>query len=215
VYNWEHNNIYGGEGGRYNIVNNYFKYGPATKKNVQFRIVNPSKTDNLPYGKYYVTGNFVEGSDEVSNNNERGITMGGGTDNDKQMALMNTPHAFSSVITHSAEETYRLVLQQAGASFRRDTLDQRIVDDVRNRTGRIIDVQGGFPHGTPYDKTVTAWPILKTTAPPADADRDGMPDAWETKNGLNSGDALDAGRTTLHRQFTNIEVYVNSLVSSL
>src|SRR5690606_22351780 len=50
IYNWGHNNIYGGEGGRYNIINNYFKYGPSTSKSVKHRIVNPSTPKNGEYG---------------------------------------------------------------------------------------------------------------------------------------------------------------------
>jgi len=74
-------------------------------------------------------------------------------------------------------------------------------------------VQGGYPHGTPYEGTVSAWPALKTLPAPADKDGDGMPDEWEIKNGLNPNDASDAALFSLNRQYTNIEVYLNSLVS--
>ncbi len=61
IYNWQHNNVYGGEGGMYNMQNNYFKYGPVTNKNVRSRIVNPSKVENQPFGQFYVAGNYVDG----------------------------------------------------------------------------------------------------------------------------------------------------------
>jgi hypothetical protein len=95
---------------------------------------------------------------------------------------------------------------------KRDTLDQRIINDVRNRLGRLIDVQGGYSHGIPYGETMNAWPSLKSATPPADTDKDGMPDEWEKKNGLNASDATDASTYNLHKDFTNIEVYINSLV---
>ncbi len=57
IYNWGGNNIYAGEGGYYNITNNYFKYGPSTNKNVRSRIVNPGKTETIGFGKWYVNGN--------------------------------------------------------------------------------------------------------------------------------------------------------------
>ena len=68
IYNWGNNNVYGGEGGNYNVVNNYYKYGPSTSRNVRNRIVNPSKQDApfIGYGKFYVDGNYVEGADDVS-----------------------------------------------------------------------------------------------------------------------------------------------------
>lgn len=213
IYNWGNNNVYGGEGGNYNIINNYYKYGPATNRNVQYRIVNPSKTDAIPYGKYYVGGNFVDGSEDVTTNNRLGVHMGqGGTEEDKKTTLLSKPIPFEPVTSQTASDAYHLVLQSAGASFRRDTLDERIINDVKKRTGRIIDVQGGFPHGTPYQQTISAWPTLKSLPPLTDSDSDGMPDDWERKNGLNANDSSDASQNKLHKHYTNIEVYINSLV---
>jgi hypothetical protein len=50
-----------------------------------------------------------------------------------------------------------------------------------------------------------------------DSDSDGMPDVWETANGLNPNDASDAATTTLDPKgwYTNIEVYCNALVEDL
>ena len=103
-------------------------------------------------------------------------------------------------------------MKSVGASHKRDTLDERIINDVKNRTGKFIDVQGGFPHGTTYELTVTAWPVLKSLPAFADNDKDGIPDTWEKKNGLNPSDATDAAQNKLHSHYTNIEVYINSLV---
>ncbi|HNF03730.1 MAG TPA: pectate lyase, partial [Ferruginibacter sp.] len=74
--------------------------------------------------------------------------------------------------------------------------------------------QGGFPHGTGYERTVNAWPALQSLPAPADADRDGMPDEWERKNKLNPQDPNDASAFSLHRYFTNLEVYINDLVTA-
>lgn len=214
IYNWGQNNVYGGEGGTYNIINNYYKYGPATSKSVQNRIVNPSKTDSIPFGKYYVGGNYVDGSTEVTTNNWHGVHMGqGGTEEDKKIALIGKPHPFSPVTSQTATDAYHLVLQSAGASFRRDSIDQRIINDVKNRTGKFIDVQGGFPHGTTYEQTIGAWPALKKGNVPNDTDKDGMPDEWEEKNGLNKNEASDATTNKLHKRYTNIEVFINSIVN--
>lgn len=213
IYNWSGNNVYGGEGGNYNIINNYYKPGPNTNRGVRSRIANPNKTENIPFGKWYVGGNVVDGSDEVTNDNRTGVHMGnGGTEDDKKATLIGKPHSFSPVTSQTATDAYHLVLRHAGASFKRDTLDARIIKDVENRTGKIIDVQGGHPHGTPYEKTVLAWPVLKFLPAPKDADSDGMPDEWETKNGLNPADASDAPQNKLHKHYTNIEVYINSLI---
>ena len=91
-------------------------------------------------------------------------------------------------------------------------MDQRIISDVRNRTGRFVDVQGGFPHGTAFELTIGAWPALQSLPAPADTDRDGIPDEWEKQNGLNPADPADASRTSLHVYYANIEVYINSVI---
>lgn len=212
IYNWGNNNVYAGEGGSYNIVNNYYKYGPDTKKSVKFRVANPFKREDIPFGRWYIDGNYVDGSEQVSANNWLGVVMDKGDEEDAAKAKLSQPFAFMIGRTESAVEAYQSVLEKVGASFKRDTLDQRIISNVQNRTGRIIDVQGGFAHGTSYNESKSAWPDLKALPAAADIDKDGMPDEWETANGLNPSDATDAGKTSLHRFYTNIEVYLNSLV---
>ena len=213
IYNWGGNNVYAGEGGNYNIVNNYYKWGPSTSSRVKNRVVNPFKRNDIPFGKFYVDGNYVDGDADVTRDNWLGVTMNEGTYDDAQIAKLAAPFAAALVTTQSATDAYATVLKQAGAIFPvRDTLDQRIVKDVQNRTGKLIDVQGNFPHGTPYELTIKAWPVLTSRPAPADADQDGMPDEWERKNGLNASDASDAMTHTLHKHYTNIEMYINSLV---
>lgn len=216
IYDWGHNNVYGGEGGNYNLVNNYYRYGPSTSKNVRFRIVNPSRQEKpaIGFGKYFVDGNYVDGDNAMSKNNWLGIHMGnGGTEDDKRQAVIDKPHPAEAIMMQTAVDAYNSVLEKAGASFKRDTLDARIINDVRNRTGRIIDVQGGYPHGTEYEQTINAWPALKSLPAEQDTDVDGMPDIWEKKNGLNPQDGYDASTYTLNKQYTNIEVYINSLTA--
>jgi pectate lyase len=219
VYDWGSNTIYAGEGGNYNIVNNYFKYGPSTNGSVKFRVVNPGKRESpfIPFGKWYVNGNYVEGAPEVSDNNSKGIHMGNsGTEEDKKQTVIDSPHPAESIPVQSARDAYKAVLEKSGCILpSRDTLDQRIVNDVKNSTGRFIDVQGGFPHGTDYELTVNAWPYLKSLPAPADTDKDGIPDEWEKKHGLNPNDVNDASQYKLDKFYTNIEVYLNELSSSL
>jgi pectate lyase len=213
IYNWAGNTVYGGEGGRYNMVNNYYKFGPNTNKNVKFRIANPGKTETIPYGKWYVTGNYTYGSEETSKQNTLGVVMGNkGTEEDKANSLITSPHNVVALRTESAEQAFRSVMKSAGASHQRDTLDARIILNVQNGTGRIIDVQGGFEHGTPYTVSNIAWPSLKSAPAAKDSDGDGMPDAWEIDKGLNPNDAQDASKVALHPFFTNIELYIHSIV---
>ncbi|MGJ7031286.1 pectate lyase family protein [Niabella hirudinis] len=216
IYNWGGNNIYGGEGGHYNIVNNYFKYGPSTKETVRYRIVNPYKEEkkNIPFGRYYVNGNYVDGAPGITRDNYKGIQMNNGTETDKKNASATEPFSVEPLPEQEATAAYQAVLEKAGALLpKRDTLDQRIVNDVKNRKGAFIDVQGHYPHGTLYEKTVDAWPFLEQAPAPADTDSDGIPDAWEKAHRLNPRDPGDAAIFTLNSSYSNIEVYINGLVN--
>lgn len=215
IYNWRTNNVYAGEGGNYNIVNNYYRPGPETNEDVRNRLLNPyNKLPELAYGKFYLAGNVSDSSAAVTADNWKGVVMNKGTEADKQKAKADVPFATVPVPTEPATNAYEQVLQYAGASFPRDSLDMRIVRDVQNRTGKIIDVQGGYLHGTPYEKTATAWPALKSVPAPQDSDKDGIPDEWERKQNMNPQDGSDAVKNTLHKHYTNIEVYINSIVGA-
>jgi hypothetical protein len=222
LYNWGAYNTNGGEGGNYNIINNYYKYGPSTSTGtssgvpIRSMIINPYKQTSpaLPYGKYYMDGNYVDGNSIITADNWKGAAMSGGSQADTSQSKVETPFDLGPVTTQSATDVYELVLQNAGCTRpNRDTLDQRIVSDVRNRTGRIIDVQGGYPHGTPYSETVNAWPALNSTTPPTDTDHDGMPDTWETNNGSNPNNAGDRNIVDANG-YTKLENYLNSLTSA-
>jgi hypothetical protein len=212
IYNWGTNNIYAGEGGNYNIINNYFKAGPNTTKQSMYNIVSPGKRDpDIPFGKWYVNKNYMAGANDISKNNWLGINMGNkGTAEDKRNAIVDKPFNIININTQDAAKAYELVLTNAGASYKRDTLDVRIINNVKNGTGKFIDVQGSYPHGTAYELTLKAWPFLKEGIALADTDKDGMPDEWENTNGLNSNKD-DAAFLTLHKFYTNIEMYINSI----
>ena len=213
IYNWGANSIYAGEGGHYNIVNNYFKYGPSTNKNVKSRIVNPGKTDKIPYGKFFVKGNFMDDAPQVSQDNSLGVFTGKNNE-DKGLASTDKAFLFIELKMERAQTAFENVMKFGGASLNRDTLDARIINDVKNRTGGFIDVQGNYPHGTTYEKTINAWPTLRTSLAPTDNDNDGMADAWEIENKLDTG-KQDASLFSLNKNYTNIEMYLNSIVKSI
>ncbi len=223
VYNWESNSAYGGEGstegggGRHiNFVNNYYKPGPSTKDDVKTRLVDPwtscsncvegskvlKKGGSVVPPKIYLVGNTMYGSSEVTADNWKGSS--------KSKSIAGVDTRWTDGLTslskeQSAEEAYETVLAKAGCSISRDALDARIVNDVRFGTGKLInspDEAGGYP-------------ALNPRTALADTDRDGMPDAWEDGNGLNKSASSDAKLYTLDKNYTNLEVYINSLVGDL
>lgn len=217
VYNWASYSTNGGEGGNYNVVNNYYKYGPSTSNGnnagipIKSMVMNPGKSSALPYPKVYMTGNYVDGYPAVTNRNWLGVAMAAGTRADTTLARAATAFTVVPMPLQSAQAAYNAVLQSAGCVLpARDTLDQRIINNVRNRTGRLIDVQGGYPHGTPYSISQSAWPVLTCGPAPTDTDHDGMPDAWETQNGLNPNDAADR-QAVAANGYTHLENYLNGI----
>lgn len=198
IYNWQSNNSYAGEQGNHNVVNNLYKPGPGTQSKDD-KFLNPWE----PYGTYYVAGNVLVGDEEVTQNNEKGISV----KTADMPFLLRQPIAVAEVTTQTATEACQLVLAQAGASFRRDAVDARVVNEVAEGkatfgTG-IIDSQ----------QQVGGWPVLNSEKAPQDTDQDGMPDRWEKKNKLNLNDASDAAQYNLSKDYTNIEVYINGLVA--
>lgn len=201
IYNWGKNGPYGGDTRTINIINNYFKPGPATEKN-RTRIFQPY----LPCGKFYIEGNYVDGYPKVTNSNWSGVKPKGEVRMDT--VILWSPLPCEAVSTQPAEQAYQLVLEKAGASLNRDKIDSRIVEEVRKGTytfgkNGLIDSQkqvGGYPK------------VLEQTAWEPDTDNDGMPDTWEVENGLNPEDASDAVGHNLDKGYTNVEVYINSLI---
>jgi pectate lyase len=115
----------------------------------------------------------------------------------------DTPMPTPPIRTHSAEQAYEKVLNQAGVSVpKRDSVDIRIINDVKNGTGKLISDQS----------EVGGWPVLSSGTPPTDTDHDGMSDSWEDSNGLDKNDPSDNSLDKDGDGYTNIEEYLNSLV---
>ncbi|UJF35573.1 pectinesterase family protein [Paenibacillus hexagrammi] len=219
IYNWAGNTIYGGEMATgINIINNYFKPGPNTYAAFT-RIVSPSGGD-AGGGAFYVNGNYVAGDPEVTANNVKGIITA------DTYTLKSTPFVYPDAndtiggptTTDTAETAYEKVLLNGGASLpKRDSLDARIVNEVKNGTGRTVNTienDGGLPE-------------LYSLPAPADSDGDGMPDSWELGHGLNPTDSgLDASGNPIPGSqngsfgdmdgngYTNLEDYINSLADT-
>ncbi|WP_187263728.1 T9SS type A sorting domain-containing protein [Pontibacter beigongshangensis] len=224
IYNWGGNSAYGGEAMNVNIINCYYKPGPATTKNERIFSIDKNKTPGTPtsdiWGKFYITGNYVDGSTRATNDNwTYGVynqfhgSYGTVSEVDKAAMRMAEPHPVNNnVTTHTAEEAFELVLQQAGASLKRDAVDERVVNTVRDKTFTAPGSRGSNNGIIDSQADVGGWPELQSLPAPTDTDGDGMPDAWEQENGLNSNSAADGN--TLHSSgYTNLEVYLNSLVA--
>jgi len=185
------------------------------------------------WGKFFVDGNYIYGNTIVTADNwTKGIyeqISNSGNDYLFTQATKDTmklaaPINYLYTTTHTPSMAYEKVLSYAGASLSRDWVDSLMVYDTQNgvasHTGAgsgdvygIIDTQDdNKPANAPADWN--AWPVLKSTPAPTDTDGDGMPDSWETANGLNPNNALD-GSLLDKDGFTMLEDYLNSLVSTI
>ncbi|MDX9902699.1 MAG: pectate lyase [Bacteroidales bacterium] len=205
IFNWGFNSSYGGEMGQQNMINNYYKPGPATKKDVLFRIVEPWDT----VGRWHVSGNCVAGSRKISSSNWAGGVQG---DYAGHAAIRaDEPFPVAPVKTTTARRAYRAVLKNAGATLPgRDAHDTRIISEARSGRCAYGDSYGPATGIIDSQNSVGGWPLLKTYNVQPDNDRDGMADAWELKKGLDPSDPSD--RNVIAKSgYTMLEEYINGL----
>ena len=221
VYNWGGNSTYGGEGydhvRKINMVNNYYKYGPATSKKT--RLVDPtiscsycSDGHTLIPGKFWLEGNYMYGSTDVTNDNWKGSTQTGSNVKADARWKENLTMLSSE---ESAEQAFETVLTKAGCSLHRDAIDTRIAQEVREGKYTYNGSNGSTNGLIDSPSDVGGYPTLKSETAPVDTDRDGMPDDWEDANNLDKNSSADGKLYTLDEKYTNLEVYLNSLVQNL
>ena len=258
-----------GDYNRVYMINNYYRPGPATKDATSSRRYWVSATGGTidEVGQWYLKGNMFElsskwapsttiWSDEelkkvnednyygfVSNNSSRAMNFWSLSPSqalaDKSL-LTEIPYELSGLTYEPAEDAYKKVVTQAGASLPRyDEVDARVLAEAAG----TLDPQFGGARGkglgiidSPYDitlsehddfaalyegdkevdneeRTVTCYPRLQgddTDCQVIDTDADGLPDAYETSAGLNPNDASD-GAKLASSGYSNLEVFLNGV----
>ncbi|EKU90440.1 hypothetical protein [Bacteroides oleiciplenus] len=227
VYNWGFKAAYGGgHHGEINMVKNYYKPGPASQHH---RLLDVAEDGT---GRYYVQGNVMAGDKDVTRDNRLGVRdcagkpyvlhqKSAGPDSgispearpergeEAETCLVGQPFPYEAIPEDEPEVAYRRVLKSVGCSFRRDAYDKEVLRQMKKGIG-TFGVNGIINS----QEDVGGWPTLKVVKASLDSDGDGMPDAWERRHGLNPDDSSDASAYTLDKDYTNIEVYLNSLVKN-
>jgi pectate lyase len=176
-----------------NYVGNYIRPGPSSKATTPIRVGAPSDL------QFYIRDNIFEANAALTGDNAQFFNPVI-IDGKRQVETVPQPFPAPPVNTSSARNAYAAVLAGVGATLpRRDAVDVRIIDEVRRGQGSIIDSQ----------QQVGGWPELKTANVPADSDNDGMPDAWESRHGLNPHDPSDGFADKDKDGYTNLEEYLN------
>ena len=235
VYNWGSNLTYGGEDGWFNIVNNYYKPGPASSDRKYFvdaygSYVKDGTTYADSYPQMYLSGNVNTEYPELGAANDASTIYwhnGAGYGNYNSLLTfaleIDGPQQKNVyTTTHSAEASFNTICQYAGASLRRDIVDDRACGDARNGTATYKDGGNGSKDGIIDTQTaVGGWPVYTATseemAAVKDTDGDGMPDWFEKEFGLDASKASDSVDKTLdsYGRYTNLEMYLHYLVKDI
>ena len=183
-----------------NWVNNYHKRGLDSTSVTDLKII-PDDSGTCYSGKTYMSGNYGAGSGGAWSYGINGSCAG-------KPIIVTVPAVAPNVATTNATQAKDAVLANSGNNAgiacdgtwyaRRDSIDTRVVNDVKNGTGRIID--------SPSE--VGGWITPAAGVGCADGDKDGMPNEWEAIYGFdanvkdNNGDKDGDG-------YTNVEEFFN------
>ena len=243
-YNWgKPNSAYGAyieiEDGTYkcNMINNYYKPGPARPGELSsffVQTLHHSIQGTSIIAQWFMSGNVMEGSANKALNEDNSLGLDAkyyeAKGVPKSALISKEPFSIPHTICiETAADAYKSVLVGAGA-FPRDTIDKRIIHEVRSGTASGKGTNPKYPgkDGKAYTENhfygvakgiidnpiltfgATAYPEYKTYNTITDNDHDGMDDAWEKKNGLNPNNADDRNKVG-EDGYTMLEKYINSI----
>jgi len=198
IFDWGNEAGYSGDASegtpRLNYVGNYLIAGPDTPASKRIRAFNGGSTSTFIYQSNNSIDSNINGIHDGANT-EWGMMIGSYTRQE------SARFQFPQVNTDDSVSAYDRVLNLAGNALVRDSVDTRVISEVRNETGRHIDSQS----------QVGGWPTLNSLPAPSDSDQDGIPDAWENDHGLNAFNAAD-GAAIGPDGYSNLESYLNDIV---
>jgi len=193
-----------------NWINNYHKKGPSSTSSDDLKII-PADSGTWSPGKVYLKGNIGPSRSNDTLPETAWVEVKSGA---PAGVIVTSPAPAPTVYSTNAIEAYNNVLADGGVGNsraigcdgnwynRRDSIDARIINEVKAGTGKIID----------NPSQVGGWIVPDVGTPCTDSDHDGMPDTWEQLSGLNpntpdgSGDKDGDG-------YTNVEEYFNGTTS--
>lgn len=217
IYNWGNNSACAGgsieiTGGKsqINMVNNYYKPGPAAPGTIRFCQADYNEAGTFGFGQWHMTGNFMEGYAALTGDNWLGLDLSKIPEANRAAVKVSVPFKVEDVKTQTAQEAYEAVLLSAGASLpKRDAVDARVVNETK--TGTAMGM-GTFGKAGIIDNAVAVggWPVYTAPGPVLDSDHDGMPNSWEDANKMDRNDPSDGNK--IHSSgYTMLEVYLNGI----
>ncbi len=187
------------------LINNYFIAGPSQSGDYL--------TDFGSNDYVYHSGNKID-DDKVDTGGD-GLPEGRNIDTNKfnnvGATVQASPHnnPIVPVTTMPVLDAFKWAVAKAGNALHRDSGDQRQINHLKS-----LGSQGYIPAD---ESQVGGMPTWTGPAPPIRYDGDGMPNVWELSNGAQRQSiATDRNLTNLSAEgYTNLEVYLNSLMDPL
>jgi len=177
-----------------NYLANYLRAGPSSRASHPISVNSPSDM------RFYICDNVFDGNQALTKDNTQFFSAVE-IDGRRQVEIVAEPFDMPPVRTSSADDAYEAVLADVGASLPvRDAVDARIVSEVRNRAGSVIDSQA----------QVGSWPEYRSAPPVLDSDHDGMPDDWEQRHGFDPQNSADGSSDKDGDGYTNVEEFLNN-----
>lgn len=204
IYDWgQTNSAYGAEpydtsekskrGSYINWIGNYYKAGPATADKLRtrvFDVTSPLAAGDLKTQLYF-KDNYINGNLVTNYKNENYVRNYQNADLLDERIDMGE-YAIGEI---PAEEAYEYVLNNAGATLpRRDATDARVINDVKNGTGRIVNNAAEVGGLIPIEEETRVFEV---------------PGEWLEEKGLSGkseGDIISEGEFA---GYSVIEAYVN------
>ena len=127
----------------------------------------------------------------------------------------------TTLTVHSAADAYEKVLSFAGASLKRDSVDERVTNETREGSFTFTGSNGSSKGLIDSQTDVGGWPEYKATEEEIkamkDTDGDGIPDSYEEMFGLDKSSASDGKAVTLDKngRYSNLEMYLHYLAKAI
>ena len=227
VYGWGGEVAYGGDGGHFNMLNNYYKEGPHSPARNRFLTAYAvAGTATTTYPEVHADGNRYRSASGswlsgIEADNYAGIVWSGAGNEGipappGRVAEFPIGGTTRHTTTQSADDAFLSVLEEAGA-WPRDKVDLRAATDARDGTssGYTASAEPSKIGLIDSPSQVGGYPLYESGEAPADSDGDGMPDDWERARGLDPADASDGAACTLSAGYTNVEIYLHECAAAL
>lgn len=174
------------------FIGNVFDSGNTDRKYDTFKMEGVDTSTDLDIANSYVymRDNTDNGAKADNNYNGRAAPY-----------IKNLPYHKTGLPIIDNSEVEESLLGSVGSTINQDAVDERLFNQIRNRTGNLIT----------HENQVGGYPSITSTRRPSnyDTDNDGMADSWELKtygslSKSNSGDENNNG-------YTNLEEFLHSI----